>query len=329
VSTKHTRHNLKKDTQTTVDHKIVILRDSHARGLTSNEKNNLDDNCSVCGFVKPGVNITTQISSMAADINLLTKNDLIIFWGGSNDVSKNNSQEGLKHLVNFVQTNNHTNIFLMCVPPRHDLPDWSCVNNEIKVFNTQLQNLMKPYKHVLIVKTDADRKFFTRHGLHMNNIGKEKIASNVSTIIKNTFQKQNVKSKSVCDNPTEGISVKSVSDNLTGGTIPLQEDSKTDQTTLESTETPIDTPNLTEDTIPLQEDSKTDQTTLENMKTPIDTPNLTEDTIPLQEDFKTDQTTLENMETPTDTPSSDEGLRTSKRKKKPLKPKVKIFYGER
>jgi len=112
---------------------------------------------------------------------------------------------------------------------------------------------MKPYKHVLIVKMDADRKFFTRHGLHMN-IGKEKIVSEVSTIIKNTFQKQNMKSKSVSDNPTEGISVKSVSDNLTGGTIPLQEDSKTDPKKLENTETPIDTPNLTEDTIPLQED---------------------------------------------------------------------------
>jgi len=115
VSTKYTRHNLKKDTQTTVDHKIVILGDSHARGLSSNVKNNLDDNYSVCGLVKPGVNITTQISSMAADINLLTKSDSIIFWAGSNDVSKNNSQEGLKHLVNFVQTNNH--IPDMCSPP--------------------------------------------------------------------------------------------------------------------------------------------------------------------------------------------------------------------
>jgi hypothetical protein len=37
---------------------------------------------SVCGFVKPGVNIATQISLMAVGINLLMKNDLIIFWGG-------------------------------------------------------------------------------------------------------------------------------------------------------------------------------------------------------------------------------------------------------
>ena len=57
----------------------------------------VDDSYSVCGFVKPGVNIATQISSMTVDINLLTKNDLIIFWCGSNDVSKNNSHKGLKH----------------------------------------------------------------------------------------------------------------------------------------------------------------------------------------------------------------------------------------
>ena len=141
-------------------------------------KNNLDDNYSVCGFVKPGINIATQTSSKIADINLLTKNDLIIFWGGSNDVSKNNTQEGLKHLVHFVQSSNHTNIILMCVPPQHDLLEWSCVNNEVRVLNRKLSKIMKPYNHVLMVSADTDRKFFTRH-----NLGKEKIASKVSLIV--------------------------------------------------------------------------------------------------------------------------------------------------
>ena len=203
----------------------MIFGDSHARGLSSNVKNNLDDNYSVCGFVKPAVNAATEISSMTVDINLLIKNDLIVFWGGSNGASKNNSQRGLKHLANFVQLNNHTNIFLMRVPPRHDLPEWSCFNNETKVFNSKLLKPMKPYKHVLIVMADTDRKFYTRQGLHMNNSRKEKTASEVSTIVKNIFQKQNVKIslfwkngydisvKSVSDNLTEGIRVKSMSDN--------------------------------------------------------------------------------------------------------------------
>ena len=106
---------------------------------------------------------------MTVDTTLLTKNDLIIFWGGANDVNKNNSQEGLKHPVKFVQSNNHTNIFLMCVPPRHNLPEWSCVNSETKVFNRKLSKLIKPYNHVVVVTTDTDRNFYTRHGLHMNN----------------------------------------------------------------------------------------------------------------------------------------------------------------
>jgi hypothetical protein len=83
---------------------------------------------------------------------------------------------------------------------------------------------MKPYKHVLIVMADTDRKLFTRHGLHMNNLGKEKIASKVSTIAKSIFQKQNVKI-SLCWKSGYDISAKSVSDNLTEDNISLQEDS--------------------------------------------------------------------------------------------------------
>jgi hypothetical protein len=54
---------LKNNTQTIVDHKFMIFGESHARGPSSNVKNNLDDNYSGCGFVRPEVNIATQIFS--------------------------------------------------------------------------------------------------------------------------------------------------------------------------------------------------------------------------------------------------------------------------
>jgi len=59
-------------------------------------------------------------------------------------VSKNNSQDRLKHVTNFVKMNSHTNIILMSVPHRHDLYEWSCVNSEVKAFNRKLVKLMKP-----------------------------------------------------------------------------------------------------------------------------------------------------------------------------------------
>jgi hypothetical protein len=72
----------------------------------------------------------------------------------------------------------------------------------------------------------------------MNNLGKEKTASKVSSMVKNIFQKLNVKSSLFRKNGYD-VSVKSVSDNLTEDTIPLQEDSRTDQTTLEDMESQL------------------------------------------------------------------------------------------
>jgi hypothetical protein len=110
------------------------------------------------------------------------------------------------------------------------------VNNEIKALNRKLLKLMNPYKNVSVVTAETDRKVFTRHGLHMINLGKEKITSKVSTIFKNVFQKENEKI-SLRWKIGYDISAKSVSgDNLTEDNIYLQEDSKTDQTTLEDIE---------------------------------------------------------------------------------------------
>jgi len=48
VSIKKMCHNLKSNIQSNIEHQIIILSDSHARGLSSHMKNNLDENYSVC-----------------------------------------------------------------------------------------------------------------------------------------------------------------------------------------------------------------------------------------------------------------------------------------
>jgi hypothetical protein len=40
------------------------------------------------GFVKPGACIDTLIASATGDIEYLTNKDIIVFWGGTNDISK-------------------------------------------------------------------------------------------------------------------------------------------------------------------------------------------------------------------------------------------------
>jgi len=63
----------------------------------------------------------------------------------------------------------------MSVPHRHNLSEWSGVNSEVKAFNRKLVKLTNFYKHVTVVKVDLDEKFYTKQGLHIYNLGKEKI----------------------------------------------------------------------------------------------------------------------------------------------------------
>ena len=172
------------------EHKIIIIGDSHARGASSNLQHNLDTTFGPSGFVSPGANMNSLISSMTSDIKHLRSKDVMVLWGGANDVCRNNSQDALKHITTFVKANGHTNIIILCVPHCHDLPEWSCVNKEVEAFNRKLVKLMKPYKHVTVVKVDLNREFFTRHGQHMNNLGKEEIALRIARVVTDIFSNQ-------------------------------------------------------------------------------------------------------------------------------------------
>jgi hypothetical protein len=132
-------------------HSVVIIGDSHARGCTTKVKGNLNDNFVVNGFVKPDACIDMVTSTINGNNEQLTKRDAVVFWGGTNDIGKDNSQNGLRHLVNFVKNNSHTNIIVINVPHRHDLVNWSCVNREVRMFNRKLVKHMKVLKHVTVM----------------------------------------------------------------------------------------------------------------------------------------------------------------------------------
>jgi hypothetical protein len=47
---------------------------------------------------------------------------------------------------------------------------------------------MESYRHVTIVTADFNSELFTRHGLHMNNQGKEMTAKQIAATKKKWFQ---------------------------------------------------------------------------------------------------------------------------------------------
>jgi len=120
----------------------------------------------------------------------------------------------------------------MCVPHRHDLPEWSCVNSEVKAYNRKLVKLMKPHKHVMVVKVDLNRKLFTKQSLHMNNLAKEKIAFKITEIFHK--QEETISLHWKKDNEV------GVSDSSKEGNNIFQEDPKTAPLTTVNMDAPAD-----------------------------------------------------------------------------------------
>jgi hypothetical protein len=99
----------------------------------------------------------------------MMKNDIVVVWGGTRDVSRNETSSGLNQLKYFYRKNYKTNIIQMRVPHRHELPADSCINNEIVACNRKFGKLVKAFEHTALVKLDIDRESYTKHGLHLND----------------------------------------------------------------------------------------------------------------------------------------------------------------
>jgi len=167
--------------------KLVIKGDSHTRKSAAELQHNIGSTFTVSSFIKPGAGMGSIVGTMKEDIKTLKSDDVVILWGGSNDIGKNNSKEALKHLCNFIKNNQKVNIVVMTAPPRHDLLPSSCVNSEVISYNKQLRNRIKQYNNVKILETDLERKYFTKHGLHLNSSGKECITLRLATVVKSFF----------------------------------------------------------------------------------------------------------------------------------------------
>ena len=69
-------------------HKVVIMGDSHVRGCVSEVKQKLNSEYEIAGFTNPGSSMKDINESVKLKMAQLTKKDIIVLWGGSNDVAK-------------------------------------------------------------------------------------------------------------------------------------------------------------------------------------------------------------------------------------------------
>jgi hypothetical protein len=163
----------KKDISKGKKNKIIIIGDSHAKGCAAVVKHNLENFFEVQCFVEQGTTLETTTNTAKEDIEKLTKKDVVVLWGGTKDVGRNETRDGLKQTQAFVKKNSHMNVILISVPHRHDLDVISYVHTEVRVFSRKLQKQMRSFENTVLLDVDQNRDLFTKHGLHMNTNGKE------------------------------------------------------------------------------------------------------------------------------------------------------------
>ena len=164
-------------------HKIVLIGDSHIKGLSSELKHRLGDDYVILGFAKPNANVGELKDTIKKEVNKLTKDDVLVFWGGTNDVSKNNAAKGLSQEITYLGKNQQTNCLVITVPHRFDINSNSRENFEIGVYNRKLTKRVESLNNVVLVNSPMEREYFTIHGLHLNKRGKEKMAEKLASSI--------------------------------------------------------------------------------------------------------------------------------------------------
>jgi hypothetical protein len=165
-------------------HKIMVIGDSHCRGSARIISDYLGGKYVVTGMIKSGAGALDILTLTNSRCRHLTRRDVIIIQGGSNDVYRNNAKLALTQILNFCEKLSYVNIIILDIPHRYDLTETFCVNKEIQVFNRKLRKVTKLYKHVKILEVSNNREVFTRHGMHLNREGKRQIVRQMAREIR-------------------------------------------------------------------------------------------------------------------------------------------------
>jgi len=171
--------------------KVILIGDSHARNCSFSLQDNLNSDYQVMSVVKPGAKMCELVKTMSEELKSPKDGDLVILWGGTNDIGKNNTKEALNLLLEFVTKQKDLNILIVNSPHRHDLVPTSCVNLEVEKFNRKLNKIMKLHPNVLALKLSLERSHFTNHGLHLNFKGKNLVSQNHASVVHNFAAKAN------------------------------------------------------------------------------------------------------------------------------------------
>jgi len=115
-----------------------MIHDSFLRGIRENVELSRSNKIGIYSRVNPGCELNTLLESENSFLGSLTQRDVILICGGSNDFNADKGESIIDHIMEFIKTNNHTNIVLTNVPIHYDLSYYSPENKGIRSFNKKI-----------------------------------------------------------------------------------------------------------------------------------------------------------------------------------------------
>jgi len=97
------RGDYNKKTSNKTQNKILIVGDSHARGCANEVQHNLGRDFDVQWIAKPGANTEIIVNTSPKITRKLTKKDVVVVWGGTRDVGRNETKKGLHQVKTLFQ----------------------------------------------------------------------------------------------------------------------------------------------------------------------------------------------------------------------------------
>jgi hypothetical protein len=227
-------------------HKVPIVGDSHARDSASRLQPYLGDDYSVSSFVKPSTPMEEILTTVDEPRVSVKREDILIVWGGSHNISNNNMREAISSVSDLAKTSSESNIILINAPHWQDLIPNSCVNKQLAKYNRLMKKIVKQNPNIQFLDLDPDKSHFTNHSMHMNSKGKDQTSQHLAELIKLIFNLPqpppipipweltspglyNTDSYQI-DKQAPDVSVIKMRKGSTETTIPQQTVSKTDQT---------------------------------------------------------------------------------------------------
>ncbi|KAG8256707.1 hypothetical protein J6590_063020 [Homalodisca vitripennis] len=166
-----------------VRRKVNVYSDRHGRHMSMHLMSHLDSNkYKVMVECKPGAE-TTDIFPNISDSEFC-EDDWIVLIAGTNDISNSNENNLFRRYKNLIEKLKTPSIIAVTIPYRFDMHNSRKVNDKIFLVNWLLKRLEEEVPKMKIVDTESmDRKYFTRHGLHLTEKGKDALSRLIADCI--------------------------------------------------------------------------------------------------------------------------------------------------